>query len=290
MPVVPAACALAGVLCADVAARLSPRRAAGITAPFVLALAIDPLLRSVALDRLFARRSTFQEALAVIEAQADRPRVCAPKAIALGSDPDVPIRPLDPLDWPAERDVLILLARHPHPVVGDEWANLKNAIEISGRAETLLDVRAFADFPGTGARFEENDWFLYPLAGFEGVERGGPDLVLYRIHRLGVVATAPASCAAPSVTFDRAGDRRRFLIAPPVRGGCPHVACYAKLQGGSVAREEDWSVPILCRVEGGEIVIPPGLSVWPGRYLVAFALATLEGLGAWSSVLTIELP
>jgi hypothetical protein len=283
LPVVALLCVLVGSFCSDVAGRLGARWRAVVLATIVIALGAEPLLRSIAIVRLFTRETTFEEVAAVIAVQPDHPPVCAPCATKLGS---LGYLPLDPLGWPAGRDVLLLIARHPHPVIGDEWTPLRGAIESSPSARKLHEVQAFRDFHGTRASFEVADWFLYPVAGFEGVERGGPDLLLYRIRRGAALESRGAPIPPPSVIVDRSSGRLRLRLAPS--GHASVVTHYVRFQAGAIPAPDGWSRPQPYAAGLNEVALPA--QIQPGRYHVSVASATLDGAGPWSAATPVDVP
>jgi hypothetical protein len=159
-------------------------------------------------------------------------------------------------------------------------------VEGSPDAETLIETRWSA--PGAGAaaaRFEPEDWFLFPVSGFAHVARGGPDLVLYRIRRR--EGTAPVPCGPPRVTVLPGPGRPELDLAPAAVPACGPVAWYARLQRGRDVREDSWTRPILRPYTGRPLGVPPEIPA--GVYLVSFAAGTLSGLGEWSDPVLVEL-
>jgi hypothetical protein len=171
-------------------------------------------------------------------------------------------------------------------VVGDEWSLYQAAIESSPRAAKLGEARAFRDFARTNAKFEVRDWFLYPLAGFDGVERGGPDFILYRIRPPAAAASRTRGCDPPGVTVDRSGGRARIVLLRPA--GCAPIAYYARFQPGPAPDREAWTPPILVPLKQIEVPVPENTT--PGHYLLSVAAANLDGLGPWSAPIGVDLP
>jgi hypothetical protein len=182
-PLVPPLCAIVGVTVAQLAARAPARWRAALTALLLVALLGGPLRTAIRFDRIIAEPDTRVLARAWLDAHVPAGSTVlvlgAPWPYTFG-DPDLTgyrIRRNPTLD-PALGIAYVLTHEHPIPFsrVPPQFEALRPRLRLEATFSPFTGPE-----PPAGAVFELQDGFYVPLAGFDGVVRGGPAIHIYAV-------------------------------------------------------------------------------------------------------------
>ena len=206
-PVPPLAASAAGFLAR--AAGLRPTRRRWLAVILVATAAAGPALaRSLALDALFARPTTFECLSRWLAREA--PAWKLPLAgTSPASDHIVggPARaPWDPPNLLTGDGALLIVVRHPLDLIEDPRGAL--SLLQAGDADLVLDLPARRSDAVPWPVYDPADAFFYPLAGGERLSRAGPEIRVWRLHPL-----APEQRPPPPP------DPPEGLQVSPLRGG-----------------------------------------------------------------------
>jgi hypothetical protein len=283
LPATPAICLLAAIAvlaAVELFARL-PRAKALAAAALVAALGAAPLLRSLAIDRLFARESTFEVLRREAGELLPEGSVVSSLHPRLAHVLDAPeFAPWDPVEWARAGRVQLLLARHPHASLGDDWAPFREAMLADPRCRELLVVRAASGERWPDARFEPRDLFYYPLDRFDRVDRGGPDFALLEID-----LRAPPPPRAPLSRPWLASRFVRGVVELTLAPASSELAFAWRVRAHPVdggAGDVERCVPS----SGATTRVPLDLAA--GRWEVVAAGVDFLGVGAWSEPATVD--
>ena len=182
LPLLPILAALAGSL---VAALLAPRWNTLLPVLLLPLLVAPPLYRSLAIDDLFLRPSTYEEIRRWLRRKRPPARRIAfyrSRSLRVVAPKGLPITFYDPPSLAHGAPSVLVVMSHPHRLFRQPMTHGR-ILAAARRSERVADFRALSPERPAGREpvFEQTDHFLYPLDGFSLVERGGPDIEAFVI-------------------------------------------------------------------------------------------------------------
>jgi hypothetical protein len=281
-PIVPALCALVGWAVDRVPwpAWSGPIGRIALTA----ALAVVPATRTVCLDALFVRDTTFEQA-----AQFVRDRIPEGSAVAC-AEPDVAyafraafrLEPWDPYALQSRPVWYAIVPRHPFGTIGTDPALASVVLPAMGEVTTLATFTGLEPTDWRRVEFDPGDSFFYPLRGFRSVLHVGPDLTVVR-----VVPRPPESRAAapPAPVLSATVDQGTLSLSFEPPPGIDVVAYYVRYSSNPDSGEFR-----------GPYAVPPGTfgvsyarGVMRGRVSLVGATITSSGVGPWSKPVQVTI-
>jgi hypothetical protein len=280
-PVIPPACALIAGLFARVTR--SWKHGAAACVALTAAAGAFPAFRSVAIDRLFLRETTFEQA-----ADFARERIPGAAAVSCPSPGiarvlgQVRLAPWDPHALAAFPEWWAIVPRHPlsrHPFanVGRDPAWVSAVLRGETRVESVARFPAIDAAHWEDVEFEDADFFFYPLRGYAWVERAGPEIEVLRVFpRPRDPATSGPPPPVVSVVVRR--DSIRVEFGAPY--GVDVLGYYVRFAPEPAAASGAFLGPFPCGREPFDLPLTRAIR---GRYVLQAATVAPDGLGPWSA-------
>ncbi len=279
-PLVPALCVLVGIQLG----RIARHGKLGWLACSLLTLALVavPAARSIHIDRLFLRETTFEKTAAVLRQQVPSGAAvaCASPQVELVLGAAVTFVPWDPLALASRPEWYAVVPRHPIGGIGADPCLASLVLPAMGEVTTLATFTGLDPSNWRGAVFEKPDFFFYPLRGFDAVVDPGPDFEILRITpRRDGTAERPEP---PRFSISVEGARLRLDFEPPPTG---EIVAYYLRWAPEDGPDDAFFGPIA--VLPNAAWLPFTRSLWHGRYAVVAASVGRKGVGPWSEPVTI---
>ena len=236
-PILPPLCVLIGWLAARVAQRLP--RPGLVCAAIVAGLGALPAARSIAIDRLFLRETTFEQAARVLAERvpAGAPIACPDAGVARILGSSVAVTPW--LSIEERPEWWVVVPRHPLPGIGQDPGWVSAVLAGAGDAEQVAELRAFRAVFVERGRVRDRRLLLLSAARLRRARARGPR---HRDPEGAVAPESPAAAGAPPPAVSvavRSGLVHIELRSPPgvdVLGYYVKFAPEAEAAVGKVAR------------------------------------------------------
>jgi hypothetical protein len=287
LPILVPLLAVAAASVLDLAARARPRALALAIPALAIATLAEPVDRCLDLIALLRRKSTLEIGAKYVEESIPAGKlVTSPqRASVLGFGPSSRIALWDPVAVAESAEAYVVCVWHPQlPQVFDTDL-IRDMVEASGALERVFEARALEAEAWERATFDQRDPFFYPLRGFEGVLRGGPDIEVFRV-RGGLSAIPESDRPRPSATAERTADGVEARVAAPP-GAEPRYWLYRVRSVGD-AGPAPWSRTMLLRPRIDRLLLDElGYS---GDQEFSFSARTETGFTAWSEPVRGRFP
>lgn len=276
-PVLPPACALVAGLFAR--ATRSWKHGAAACVALTAAAGALPAFRSVGIDRLFLRETTFEQ---VAEFARDRiPGAasisCPAPGIARVLGGQVRLAPWDPHALAALPEWWAIVPRHPFRDVGRDPAWVSAVLRGEARVESLARFPAIDPARWDQVEFEDADFFFYPLRGYAAVERAGPD---FEVLRVSPRPRDPATPGPPPPVVSVVVRRDSIHVDLGAPYGIDVLGYYVRFAPEAAAASGAFLGPFPCGREPFDLPLTRAIR---GRYVLQAATVAPAGLGPWSA-------
>jgi 4-amino-4-deoxy-L-arabinose transferase-like glycosyltransferase len=283
-PVLPSLCMLIGWLVAGVVRRR--RHAAAWSAVIAVAIGALPAARAIGIDRLFVRETTLEQAVRFL---ADRvpagiPVACPNPDVARILTSSRPLAVWDPLALAASPEWYAVVPRHPLPWIGQDPGFVSVVAAAAGDVEPVATFRAFRPSRERDATFEDADFFLYPLRGFDALEAAGPDIEILRVRSRPDRAAGPQGPPPPVISVRASPASIHVSFEPPP--GVDVLGYYVRFASETDVQNGVFAGPFAFGPDPRDL---PFTKAIRGRYVIQTATVARSGIGRWSEPVPVVI-